>query len=82
MINFPTHKWSLLGLQFSLYKPTFDDVDANCHGRTLECLTKSLSLWLNKKVVDKGGPSWLKLKTAMEKIGETMCAQTLEQPQE
>ena len=83
-INFPTHKWNLLGLQLGLYKPTLDDIDTNFRGRTLECLTECLSLWLNKKdkVVDKGGPSWSSLRIAMEKIGETSCAQKIEQPQE
>ncbi|XP_019856001.1 PREDICTED: uncharacterized protein LOC109584624 [Amphimedon queenslandica] len=79
-IHFPTHKWSLLGLQLGLYKHTLDDIEANCRGKTAECLTECLSLWVNKrdKVTEKGGPIWSSLKTAIEKIGESSCAEKID----
>ena len=79
-IHFPMHKWSRLGLQLGLYKQTLDDIEANCRGRIAECLTECLSLWLNKrdKVTEKGEPTWSSLKTAIEKIGESSCAEKID----
>ncbi|XP_019856045.1 PREDICTED: uncharacterized protein LOC109584669 [Amphimedon queenslandica] len=63
-------EWKTLGVHLGLYHTTLEAIKAD-HGSVKKCLMECMAAWLKKedKVREKGGPSWLSLATALEKIG-------------
>ena len=68
--HFTSTHWKELGLQLGLYMPTLDEIDDKCRGNPRKCLQECLAAWLRKedKVANKGGPTWISLVTALDKI--------------
>ena len=74
--HFPKNKWSDLGLMLGLFKPTLDDIRAQCDCNVSTCLQECLSRWLKKqdKAVKR---DWQSLADALSKIGERVIAESI-----
>ena len=71
--------WKKLGLALGLLYPTLQKIEKEQHEKVDDCLMEMLAAWLQQQdnVCKKGDPSWVVLRTALEKIGERQLASEL-----
>ena len=71
--------WQSLGLALGLLYPTLERIDEEQRGAIEKCKTKMIAAWLQQQdnVCKNGDPSWVVLRTALEKIGERQLASEL-----
>uniref|UniRef100_A0A1X7TSQ1 Death domain-containing protein n=1 Tax=Amphimedon queenslandica TaxID=400682 RepID=A0A1X7TSQ1_AMPQE len=74
--HLPCSVWHRLGLQLGLYDPRLVDIDKKNRGDPVECFRECMSAWLRgeDKVIEKEGPSWSSLATALDTIEEKSIA--------
>ena len=77
--NFSPPNWFPLGLSLGLLKPTLDTIEDEHRHNVSRCLLECISQWLNKadKVIEKGGPTWDSLASALRNIGEVAAAEKI-----
>lgn len=68
--DFPQYRWDTLGIYLGLYDHTLKSIRSECKGFEDKCFQECIAAWLKKedKVVNKGGPTWSSLATALEKM--------------
>ena len=71
--------WQSLGLALGLLYPTLERIEEEQRGAIEKCKTKMIAAWLQQQdnVCKNGDPSWVVLRTALEKIGERQLASEL-----
>ena len=73
--------WQSLGLALGLLYTTLERIDEEQRGAIEKCKTvcKMIAAWLQQQdnVCKNGDPSWVVLRTALEKIGERQLASEL-----
>ncbi|XP_019856048.1 PREDICTED: uncharacterized protein LOC109584675 isoform X1 [Amphimedon queenslandica] len=69
-------EWKDLGLILGLYHNTLGTIEEKCRGNPRKCLTECMAAWLKgeDKVMERRGPSWSSLVTALLIIGENFLA--------
>ena len=71
--------WQSLGLALGLLYPTLERIDEEQRGAIEKCKTKMIAAWLQQQdnVCKNGDPSWVVLRTALEKVEERQLASEL-----
>ena len=69
-------EWMSLGLALGLLYPTLEKIENDCRDNTDKCKTKMLAAWLQQRdnVPQKGVPSWLVLRAALQETEEKELA--------
>ena len=77
--HLPCAVWHELDLQLGLYDPRLVDIETDCKGKAVNCFRECMSAWLKgeDKVIEKGGPSWSSLATALDTIEEKAIASNI-----
>ena len=79
--GFSTSQWIYLGLELGLDKnTTLDEIEAKYRADPQRCLLECLGKWLQKcdRVEINGGPTWVALIIALEKLNEKAAARKIE----
>ena len=80
--GFSSTQWIYLGLELGLDKPTtLDEIEAIYRIDPSRCLLECLQKWLQRcdKVDIYGGPTWVALIVALEKLNENAAARKIEE---
>ena len=79
--SFVTTRWVFLGLKLGLSKNTLAQIEAKHKDDPARCLLECLEKWLQRcdKVDIYGGPTWVALIVALEKLNENTAAGKIEE---
>ena len=80
--GFSSTQWIYLGLELGLDKPkTLNEIEAVYRTDPSRCLLECLEKWLQRcdKVDIYGGPTWVALIVALEKLNENTAAGKIEE---